>query len=537
MILFREPDDGDTKTKTMSVNVASSSKKEKQDIIEQAEEDIKQIRKQKTYSKLKQFYLGSFDLRLTGNEYEYLQGQTDKMIHRGSDPNFRRVADMLIDGNVIFANLMSQNGQSYLKAIYIMNLTNSDTRGRAFEPKRVKNRDGEKMTCYYRYISTELDLTTNTFKEAIANNNYRSNECFINSIYDTYKDTLFNDNRKQYITRDDILSIIGKTENEVIHGLSIEDMLPFFVNFRLSLRVFNKFYKMFFKYDPPVRNHHAKAMYCMMTDNHIYTLNHNVKTLQQLDSDDSEYNFKTNSTYSTNEEPRNSEAKMINNIDDILTIMRDTEIPNKDDKKYIKLVHRNDDLIELLQQFINAGYSPGISFDSGRITALKVELKKVLFSIETQQLIKSAIDGVVVIDNEQTYNNMANAMNSLNCKLFLKTHKSYYTNDDITILDQYRTKPIVGMTGKPKIPNLVEIDISRAYTSIFSEITKIPVFNEFDNFKEYNNEPIEPYSLYIVVGYQHPLITQSHNLMYGQFVKPGMTIRHVKQPSFIKNVS
>ena len=240
MILFREPDDGDTKTKTMSVNVASSSKKEKQDIIEQAEEDIKQIRKQKTYSKLKQFYLGSFDLRLTGNEYEYLQGQTDKMIHRGSDPNFRRVADMLIDGNVIFANLMSQNGQSYLKAIYIMNLTNSDTRGRAFEPKRVKNRDGEKITCYYRYISTELDLTTNTFKEAIENNNYRSNECFINSIYDTYKDTLFNDNRKQYITRDDILSIIGKTENEVIQGLSIEDMLPFFVKFRLSLRVFIK---------------------------------------------------------------------------------------------------------------------------------------------------------------------------------------------------------------------------------------------------------------------------------------------------------
>ena len=81
-----------------------------------------------------------------------------------------------------------------------MNLTNSDTRGRAFEPKRVKNRDGEKVTCYYRYISTELDLTTNTFKEAIENNNYRSNECFINSIYETYKDTLFNDNRKQYIT-------------------------------------------------------------------------------------------------------------------------------------------------------------------------------------------------------------------------------------------------------------------------------------------------------------------------------------------------
>ena len=244
---------------------------------------------------------------------------------------------------------------------------------------------------------------------------------------------------------------------------------------------------MIFKHDPPVRNHHAKAMYCMTTDNHIYTLSYNVKQLQQSDSDDSEYNFKTKSTYSTNDEPRNSEANMISNTDDILTIMIFTEIPSKKaEKKYIKHVHRNDDLIELLQQFMNAGYSLGISFDSGRITALKIELKLVFFSIEVQQLIKSAIDGVVVIDDETTYNNVANAMNTLNCKLCAKTHKSYYTNDDIAILDEYRTIPIVGMMGNNKYTNMVELDISRAYTSIFSEITK-PVFNEFDSFKEYNN--------------------------------------------------
>ena len=156
-----------------------------------------------------------------------------------------------------------------------------------------------------------------------------------------------------------------------------------------------------------------------------------------------------------------------------------------------------------------------------------------LFSLESRKLIKSAIDGIVVIDDETTYNNMANAMNTLNCKLFAKTHKSYYTNDDIAILEEYRTKPLVGMIGNNKYTNIVELDISRAYTSLFSEITKIPVFNEFDNFKEYNNDPIQPYSLYVVVGYQHPLIAQSHNLLYGQFVKPGMNI-HVKQPSFIK---
>ena len=97
------------------------------------------------------------------------------------------------------------------------------------------------------------------------------------------------------------------------------------------------------------------------------------------------------------------------------------------------------------------------------------------FSIETQQLIKYAIDGVVVVDDETTYNNMATAMSTLHSKLFIKSHKSYFTEDDLNILDEYRTKPIVGLCDKnlsavgdtaPPAPlgneNRIEIDISRS---------------------------------------------------------------------------
>ncbi len=121
----------------------------------------------------------------------------------------------------------------------------------------------------------------------------------------------------------------------------------------------------------------------------------------------------------------------------------------------------------------------------------KIVLKNVSFSIETQQLIKSAIDGIIVIDNEQTYTNMSKAMSTIHSKIFLKTHKSYFTEDDLLILNEYRTKPIVGNIGTNQ-DNMIEIDISRAYTSQFSQITKIPIFNEFDNFKPYNNEAIQP---------------------------------------------
>ena len=37
---------------------------------------------------------------------------------------------------------------------------------------------------------------------------------------------------------------------------------------------------------------------------------------------------------------------------------------------------------------------------------------------------------------------------------------------------------------------ITEIDVSKAFTSAFSQITEIPIFNEFDCFQLYNNDPI-----------------------------------------------
>ena len=75
---------------------------------------------------------------------------------------------------------------------------------------------------------------------------------------------------------------------------------------------------------------------------------------------------------------------------------------------------------------------------------MKLEFNDKCYIVSTQQLIKSAIDGVIVVDDEDTYNNMNKAMTDLNNKLFIKSHKSYYTQVDLDIMDEYRTKAIVG---------------------------------------------------------------------------------------------
>ena len=110
---------------------------------------------------------------------------------------------------------------------------------------------------------------------------------------------------------------------------------------------------------------------------------------------------------------------MIATIDDILQVVRETPAPeDPKEKQVLTLIHKEDNLTDLLYQFVGAGYSPGVNFESGRITALKLELNKIFCIIQTQQLIKSAIDGVVVVDSEDVYNNMNQAMSTLSSKLF-----------------------------------------------------------------------------------------------------------------------
>ena len=93
---------------------------------------------------------------------------------------------------------------------------------------KTKKRNDSKQSIKYSYISTPLDLSKDTFAEAIKNNNYIKNECWINTLYDFYKDTLLSTNKKRnVITREIILKIIGKSEETIKSVISIDDMTPF----------------------------------------------------------------------------------------------------------------------------------------------------------------------------------------------------------------------------------------------------------------------------------------------------------------------
>ena len=110
------------------------------------------------------------------------------------------------------------------------------------------------------------------------------------------------DKKRNRVTRETILQDIGMSEEDIQkNGISVNNSVPFFSKHNLQLKVFDVYCKSIFKYDPPTRNHHNKITYCMVKGDHVYTLNHNLKSLQQKQDDDIKVIVKASSDYRINE--------------------------------------------------------------------------------------------------------------------------------------------------------------------------------------------------------------------------------------------
>jgi hypothetical protein len=176
-----------------------------------------------------------------------------------------------------FAN-REKTAPGYLDAIYIKVYTNLSRKrgaeGGANPAATRKRASGEKVAIQFRYCTTTLDLSKKTFREALQRGNHHQSECWINTIYDNYEKTLLRPEKtKNRITRETILEVLGRTEEDIKDGLTIEEVLPFFEKYKLKLRVFDIFYNCIYKYDPEVPNFNNRPFYCVAEGDHIYILN------------------------------------------------------------------------------------------------------------------------------------------------------------------------------------------------------------------------------------------------------------------------
>ena len=323
-------------------------------------------------------------------------------------------------------------------------------------------------------------MSEDTIRKAIKQGNYIKNECWINSLTDFYSDTIMNERTRNRLTRDKIIEIIGRNDFKEV-GATIQEMEAVFRQFNIQVRIFNFVNELIYKYNPKIRNRHIKTFYAMVKNNHIYTLNHDLSKIQQKQVISKLPTIKAHTDYYINEREEPPQYKMIKCIDDILKIKTD------DKTREVYLVPEDNNLADIFFQLINIGYEPRIRY-TGIIDEIRVKFNKITYIIKTQNLIKSSSDGWIAANNETMYNNMNKAMFNFNKSLFILSHKSFYNDIDIKILNETRTVAPSGLLwDKFNLMRKTEIDENKAFTKGFIDITEIPVFNQFDNWKEYND--------------------------------------------------
>ena len=379
---------------------------------ELTEADERHYRKylNKKWKGLHQFWKGQLTVKGGGDLWwDRLQ---HRLVRRGGKDWKKLFRLCLTDGTFKTRELMAPG---YVEAIYVLDhMAPKDvTEGSGDPASTAKRAAGQKLTIDYKYTCNALDLTKDTFEEAIKLEHYREDECWVNALYDFYEDNLLSpDKKRNLINRDTILDVLGRTEDNLKDGLRIEDVVPFFDKYKLKLRVYDRFYRKIFTYDPVVPNFNNKPMHVLVDGDHVYTLNHNIRSLEHKsvgkdDEDDEKALYVSNHYRVREREP--VKHRMITHVDDILGALREVEA-EQPDYEALFLIHRDDNLEELLWQLHERGHTPRVSYQAGNVTGITMYFNKRMVHVKCQQLVRSAIDGLVHITDVNCYNRCDEAM-------------------------------------------------------------------------------------------------------------------------------
>ena len=272
-----------------------------------------------------------------------------------------------------------------------------------------------------------------------------------------------------------------------------------FQHFNIPVRLYNFRNEIIYRYDPISRPRYRITTFnALVKNNHIYTLNFNLKSLYQKIP--IEKSNPVSQNYYINDREVPVKCMAFNNIDEFLKLT--------DEEEY-NLIQADNDLVKTLYQLKTAKYEPFVKYQLGMLSETKVRLrfkklkKTMVYNIVAQNLSKQSLHCEVIVESDDKYNKMTEAMFYFNKHIFKEGHKSRYNEVDVEILDECRTIVPIGFIGclKRTGRKITEIDENKAFTSALCDIVRIPVFNEFDVFMPYENQDpntLCPLTLYVV---------------------------------------
>ena len=460
----------------------------------------------------------------------------------------------------LFKKLMSllsrdtnSNLYGYIHAIVVYSVSKIDNADdEAIDVEEEGLRETKNVSIYNYYHETLIDPTRETVEEAIKNKDYRENECWINALLEKYEGTKLTKEKrgslaKPALTRNKILEMLNRTEDDIHkYGISINQMKPIFKFFSIPVKLYNCECQLLFQYIPDnyKNNRHTQIFTGMIKNNHIYPINANWDRLNHLDVSDPK-ELKVSSNFYINDMDEPPTYKIFSHIDELLKLT--------EDDRY-NLIHVDNNLNEVLFQLKGAGYEPFVRYQANKISQLRVRFKyrdlykSVDYIISSQDLSKDYIERDVLVNTEDKYNRLINAMFQFNKSIFSESHKSKYDDIDMSILNECKTVVPQGWFHKmDSIKNHAEIDRTKAFTWAFRQIKRIPKFNEFDAWMPMTDEidiyKLSSLTLYMVEVYEGNIFfNKKINIIYGKFLRKllednvKLKIIYYKQPSHIHKV-
>lgn len=206
-------------------------------------------------------------------------------------------------------------------------------------------------------------------------------------------------------------------------------------------------------------------------------------------------------------------------------------------------------LLDIFNKLMENAYVPYVQFNGySQISRLSMKINNAIISLVPLNFGNDTVTTTDIMDmSDIQATRYQEMMGQLNHKFTSIKYRSSYAPKFKEVLMHFNRCPeVLTVDGHGK--RAVAIDNIKSYPAIVAkDIDKIPVFSEFDLFKQYNNEPIDYYNLYLVerkVSYNHmieftTLLNKKYDVVYGfvlQEIKEYVTILSVCVPyKLVKN--
>ena len=458
--------------------------------------------------------------------------------------------------------------ESYIDGFYI-DLMTSEAVQIAVRPdfQNMKYRDDDdyvginnKYTNYSvnSEASNFKDLVQLTFTNDYLRENYRKRCCFLTAIINkfySYFNVIKSDGKRAYkeLTYDFLCQFLDLQNKPTDIECSINEVLPFFEKYGLGFFIYDIYLNLLYKYEPEVKSSKYQTLRLIAKDNHLFEINDNVKSLQQIVVYNEEEVREINSLEVSGkyriskDDDANTEDEFkihkIKNLEDITEIIK--QYINKEKKQVkIKLL-TNDTSLILFDMMEKGGFTPTIYYSSD-VYKLSFQLDYFYICVEKFD-INFPDEPDVIFDTVEKYNQYHKASNEFNKILINNDYISEYHPSTIDIEDTYKIAPCNGyFCDDRKIGVFDAIDENNAYPACLMSMDKVPVFHFFDVYLPYDNHEIEDYTYYFISIESKAkeitiLFNKKYSLSYGFVLKDldssYYKILQFKRPSTIKDVS